>query len=243
MASTPQLLAAVLAFGVIGVGGGYAAGVFTEPSIPGASGQPAPLAGNAGQDEPTPKPTTRTVTPVPDDTPPLDTDIVFRRKAFEVRGVFRSEISLHVPGDWRETEPRDDREQFTDPVSKRWIRIESGFTPLRPPGDSRAAKMKQLQLTEPPNPNLKLDDSRPDEVRQGKDGEPRNISTLVYSYAPEASSAENTYVTRLVLTRWVGFGADGDAAVELSVTGLPQDAKALEKILDRATDTVTRRDL
>lgn len=242
MASTPQLLAAVLAFGVIGVGGGYAAGVVTEPSIPGASGQPAPLGGGAGQGDSTPKPSARTVTPVPDDTPALDSDIVFRRRTFEVRAAFRSEISLHVPGDWRETEPRDDREQFTDPLSKRWLRIESGFTPLRPPGDSRAAKMQQLRQTEPPNPNLKLDDSRPDEVREGKDGEPRSISTLVYSYAPETSSAENTYVTRLVITRWVGFGEDGDAEVELSVTGLPQDAKALEKVLDRATDTVTRRD-
>lgn len=238
MASTPQLLAAVLAFGVIGVGGGYAAGVVTEPSIPGASGQPSPLAGSAGRGEPTPKPTTRTVTPVPDDTPALDSDIVFRRKAFEVRAAFRSEISLHIPAGWRETEPREDREQFTDPLSKRWIRIESGFTPTRAPGDSRAAKMLELRTTEPPNPNLELDDSRPDEVREGRDGEPRTISTLVYSYAPET-----TRVTRLVLTRWVGFGEDGNAEVELSVTGLPQDAKALEKILDRATDTVTRRDL
>jgi hypothetical protein len=242
MASTPQLLAAVLAFGVIGVGGGYAAGVITEPSIPGASGQPAPLAGSAGEGVPTPKQSARTVSTTPDDTRRLDPDIVYRRKTFEVRAAFRSEVSLHVPADWWQSEPRDDREQFTDPLRKRWIRIESGFTPLRSPNDSRAAQIARLLDAEPPNPNLKLDDSRPDETREGRDGRPRSISTLVYTYAPK-SSTTNAYVTRLVLTRWIAFGEGGNTEVELSVTGLPQDAKALEKILDRATDTVTRRDL
>lgn len=243
MASTPQLLAAVLASAVIGVGGGYAAGVVTEPDVPGASGQPGPLPGNSGQAVPTAKPSTRTVTPVPDDTSPLSADIVFRRRTFEVQSALRSEISLHAPGDWRQTEPRDDREQFTDPLGKRWLRVESGFNPLRPPADSRTAKMEMLRGTEPPNPNLKMDDSRPDETREGRDGKPRSISTLVYTYAPEASSTPNTYVTRLVITRWVAFGEGENTEVELSVTGLPQDVKALEKILDRATDTVTRRDL
>jgi hypothetical protein len=240
MASTPQLLAAVLGIAVIGLGGGYAAGALTEPPIPGASGAPAPLTGSVSQGQPTSKPTSRTVTPTPDDAPALDGDIIFRRRTFSVQAAVKSEISLHVPGDWRETEPRDDREQFTDPLSKRWLRIESGFTPHRSPGDSRDFKIRQLLESEPPNPNLELDDSRADETREGRDGRMRNFSTLVYTYAPETTP--NTFVPRLVLTRWVGFGEDGNTEVELSVTGLPQDAEALEKLLDRATDTVTRRD-
>jgi hypothetical protein len=45
-----------------------------------------------------------------------------------------------------------------------------------------------------------------------------------------------------VLVRWIGFGAPGNVAVEMSVTGLPQDEPALEKVLERASTTVLRFD-
>ena len=243
MASTPQLLAAVLASAVIGVGGGYAVAVVTEPDLPGASGQPAPLPGSGDRVVPTPKPSARTVSPEPDDTSPLSTALVYRRKTFTVQAALRSEVSLHAPADWSQTEPRADRQQFTDPLGKRWLRIESGFNPLRSPADSRTAKMELLQDTDPPNPNLKMDDSRPDETLKGRDGEPRSISTLIYTYAPEKTGAPNTYATRLVITRWIAFGEGENTGVELSISGLPQDVKALAKVIDRATETVTRRDL
>ena len=69
----------------------------------------------------------------------------------------------------------------------------------------------------------------------GRDGDSRNIATLAYTYIPNQT-------VRSVLVRWIGFGAPGNVAVEMSVTGLPQDDPALREVLERASTSVLRSD-
>lgn len=233
--ATMRLVAAVACLGALGLAGGYYAGLLTEPPIAAPDGQPSPL--TPLEPIPSPSPTGRTVTPVPDNSPALDaSEITYRQQTFESEGALRSSVSLEVPKDWwREFDPRPDRKQFSASNRRRWMRIDAGFPLGRPTTGSRALRIAQLRGAQPPYANLQIDQDQPDGTSTGPDGKVRHYSTLSYRYVPEQR-------TLLVIVRWIGFGADRRTAVEIGVTGLPKDRKALERIMDRATKTVSRID-
>lgn len=228
-------VAAVACLGVLGVACGYGVGMVTEAPIEAPHGQAGPL--TALRRQTTPPPATRTVTPVPDNSPALDpAEITFRQQTFESEGTLHSSVSLQVPKDWwRRSDPRPDRKQFSSSDRRRWMRVDAGFPLDRPTTDSRAFRITQLRGARPPYANLQIEPDQPAGEVTGPDGRVRHHRTLVYRYVPEER-------TLLVIVRWIGFGADPRTAVELSVTGLPKDRKALERIIDRATRTVSRID-
>lgn len=239
--SVARLVGAVTATAVLGAVAGFAAGRMTQPAPASSAGSPGPLvAGAMPTVAVTPSPAPPGKTPVPDPAEALDPDgLGFRRHTFQVtRPPHRPvTVSLDIPDDWRLGTQRDhpDEVRFTDPTGKRWIRIESGFAVERPPADSMSILVTNLRGSQPAQNAFTILSRRSGSLAGRDGGEIRNVSTLVYTYVPAQT-------TRYVSVRWIGFGPDGDAAVEMSVTGLPQDAKALNEILERASTSVERKD-
>ncbi|TCC20950.1 hypothetical protein [Kribbella speibonae] len=225
--------AGLLTLAGVGGAGGYGVGLFLtkEPSLAGTA---APLAVS-----PTPG-TTPTPTPTPtgpprkvtyDDSPALDADdLRYKSQTFEVKGVVRSRVSVRIPSGWSLTQPDPPKTgRFTDPTGKRWIRIEGGFTITRPPAASMQARITELNRL-PANQMLHLISHTVDE----------RYATIAYTYVPPPEQSPEG-ILRYVIVRWVADDS-GNCAVEMSSTGLPQDKDALLDVLDRATDSVQRRD-
>jgi hypothetical protein len=237
--TTTRLVALVAGVAVIGALGGYAAGRLTQPG-PGAGGTPEPMA--AAPSVPSAPPTTPALpkkTPVPDETSALDPDeLSYRTVEFSVNKPPHPpvRVNVRVPTDWKiQRNPAyTDEVRYVDPTGKRWIRIESGFLIERPPIDSMNILVGNLRSSQPFENDLRLL-SQTHGPLTGRDGDSRNIATLAYTYIPNQS-------VRSVLVRWIGFGAPGNVAVEMSVTGLPQDDPALREVLERASASVLRFD-
>lgn len=237
--TTSRLVALVAGVAVVGALGGVAAGRLTEPR-PGAGRTPEPMA--AAPSVPSAPPSTQSLpkkTAVPDDTPGLDRDeLTFRSVKFSVTKSPHPpvRVSLQVPEDWKiQRDPAyTDEVRYVDPTGKRWIRIESGFLIERPPVDSMSVLVGNLRSSQPYENDLRLL-SQTHGPLTGDDGDSRNIATLAYTYIPNQT-------VRSVLVRWIGFGAPGNVAVEMSVTGLPQDDPALREVLERASTSVLRFD-
>lgn len=216
----------LLAATLLGGAGGYGAGLVTSPEVAVASGPAAPLSPLTA---PTPTPVS-SLPPkkvVPDETPALQVDdLSFRTRTFTARSVVQSTVTLKVPSNWTFTQPDPPvLGRYNAPTTKRWIRIEAGFTIRRAPAESMAARLKDLGGV-PKNQLVTILSSKIDAKTQN--------ATLVYTYVPEQS-------VRYVIVRWVANN-DGLCMLEMAVTGLPQDKEALNLILDRATDTATRTD-
>ncbi|TCO41512.1 hypothetical protein EV646_11553 [Kribbella antiqua] len=222
----------LLAITALGAAGGYGVGLLTE--VEGSStafGTAAPL-GTVKPVTPTPSAPTATPRPVKrDNAPALDPGgLSYKTRSFTVKYVYKSRVTVRVPGDWRMTQPDPPiNARFTDPTSKRWIRIEAGFTIRRPPADSMAERIEQLDKLDPSQMLTIISSVTED-----------NYATLIYSYVPPESQAPEA-VLRYVIVRWVA-DATGNCAVEMGSTGLPQDAKALIDVLDHATSSVVRED-
>ncbi|WP_344209327.1 hypothetical protein [Kribbella sancticallisti] len=220
----------LLAVTLLGGAGGYGAGLLTTTGTATAQGQAGPLAAVSPQPStPTASPTP-TVIPkkiVPDNSPALQADdLYYKTRSFTATSVVRSSVSVRVPGNWTLTQPDPPTlGRFTDPTSKRWIRIEAGFTIRRPPAESMAARVKDLGSV-PKNQQVTILSSEIDPKTQN--------ATLVYTYVPEQT-------VRHVIVRWVA-NEDGLCHFEMATTGLPQDKSALLAVLDRATDSSTRSD-
>jgi hypothetical protein len=125
------------------------------------------------------------------------------------------------------TQPDPKKEaRFTDPLAKRWVRIEAGFTIQRPPAASMEQRIGWLGGT-PRKQDLRIlskevaDDGR--------------SATLTYAYIPAQA-------LRYVVVRWIALDDSGYCAVEISSTGLIQDKDGTGAVLERATDSVTRDD-
>ncbi|MFG1623814.1 hypothetical protein [Kribbella sp. NPDC049227] len=214
----------------LGGAGGYGIGLLigeAQPAV--ASGAAAPL----GTTTPTPSVTATapTRTPKPDNRPALQADdLSYRTRSFTAELVVKSHVSARVPYNWRITQPDPPNyARFTDPTSKRWIRIEAGFTISRPPAASMAARIKDLNALDK-NQLLTI------VSQQVEDDQ----ATLAYTYLPpESQSSEG--VLRYVIVRWVADDS-GLCAIEMSSTGLPQDKDALMDVLDHASKSVVRRD-
>lgn len=216
----------LLAATLLGGAGGYGAGLVTSPDVAVASGPAAPLSPLTA---PTPTPVS-SLPPkkvVPDETPALQVDeLRYKTRTFTAKSVVQSTVSVRVPSNWTFTQPDPPiHGRYTDPSSKRWIRIEAGFTVRRPPAESMAAKIKGLADV-PKNQLVTILSSKIDSKTQN--------ATLVYTYVPDQS-------VRYVIVRWVA-NEDGLSEFEIATTGLPQDKDALLAVLDRATETATRDD-
>ncbi|MFI6829240.1 hypothetical protein ACIBG5_19255 [Kribbella sp. NPDC050241] len=209
----------------LGGAGGYGIGLLigeAQPAV--ASGAAAPLGTSV-------TPTAPMRTPKPDNRPALQAaDLSYRTRSFTAELVVKSHVSAKVPYNWRITRPDPPNyARFTDPTSKRWIRIEAGFTISRPPAASMAARIKDLNALDK-NQLLKI------VSQQVEDDQ----ATLAYTYLPpESQSSEG--VIRYVIVRWVADDS-GLCAIEMSSTGLPQDKDALLDVLDHASKSVVRRD-
>jgi hypothetical protein len=236
--TTTRLVALVVGVAVVGVLGGYAAGRLTEPGPGMSTGTPEPMAA-APVPSASPTPSLPKKSPLPDDTPKLDPDeLSFRTVEFRVTKQPHPpvRVNVQVPADWqiRRNPDYTDEVRYVDPTGKRWIRIESGFLIERPPTDSMNILVANLRGSQPYENDLRLGPQTSGPLT-GRDGDSRNVATLAYTYIPNQS-------VRSVLVRWIGFGAPGNVAVEMSVTGLPQDDPALHKVLERASTTVLRLD-
>jgi hypothetical protein len=223
----------LLAATLLGGAGGYGLGLLSSPAVAASNGVAAPLEGTRSPSA-TPSPV-EVKTPKPDDTPPLvASDLTYKTRQFTAVAAATSKISVAVPKDWRMTQPYPQIEaRFTDPTTKRWIRVEAGFTVRRPPAESMAARVAELKQVDPTEA-LKII-SEQSGTATHDDGTPLTYSTLIYSYIPVDT-------TRYVIVRWVALDKSGLAAVEMTSTGLPQDRPALLAVLQHATESVVRTD-
>ncbi|TDD58491.1 hypothetical protein E1263_18885 [Kribbella antibiotica] len=232
---TALLASGLVAIVALGGAGGYGVGWLTaaDSSVT-ATGKPLPL----GQLSLPPTPASPTTTPVPVDSrkPVPDNskallvkDLTYRTHTFKVQGTLESEISLEAPDGWTYT-PQTDRDtaRFNETL-KRYLRVQGGFPLTRPPAASMAALIKRLD---------KLDASQ--QVRYVDEVDDGDTATLIYEWVPPAEIAALPSLRR-VIVRWVADDS-GKVAVELSVTGLPKDAKALQDVMDHASQSVERRD-
>lgn len=237
--SAPLLVGAVAGTAVLAVIAGSVAARITQPTPATPAGSPAPLVADAMPTSSPPSGPLPKKTPVPDPAEAMDPDeLSFRRETFQVTKQPHPPVtvSLHIPAGWRLTpQASSDEVRFIDPAGKRWIRVESGFAVERPPADSMSILVTNLRTSQPPENALTILSRRSGQLSDRDGDGVRNISTLEYTYIPNQS-------VRYVFVRWIGFGPAGDAAVEMSVTGLPQDSKALAEVLARASSTVERTD-
>jgi hypothetical protein len=227
----PVLVSGVLLIALLGVAGGYLAGDRFEPGQPVATGEAAPL-GEATPGEPLPR-----KTPVPSDLEPLlASDLDFRTQTFTVHEDSSVRLSVRVPDGWQKSVNKKSpgEVKFLDSLRERGVRVESGFKVELTTAQQRENLIRQLESSIPYEDYFKILAQSDDEIT-GTDGQSRVISTLIYTYIPNES-------TRYVMVRWVATGGDSLADVEMSITGLPQDAKALNVIADQAAKSVTPED-
>jgi hypothetical protein len=229
---TALLASGLVAIIAVGGAGGYGVGWLTAADrSTTATGKPAPLGQLTLVTTPTPTSTpVAPRTPVPDNSKPLSVDdLNYRTRTFKVRRTYESEISLKVPEGWLYTpQTEKDTARFNE-TTKRYLRVQGGFPITRPPVASMAEKIKQL------DPLVKAQ-----QVRYLSKVDDGNVATLTYEWVPPENLA-SVPILRRVIVRWVADDS-GNVVVELGVTGLPQDAKALESVMDHASESVVRRD-
>jgi hypothetical protein len=223
----PILVSAILLITLAGAAGGYYTGDRTEPT-PTAAGEALPL-GEVGQSEPS----VPVKTPVPSDVAALETELPYKRHTFTVTPERQQpvQVSIETPQDWRLTKnPKAPAEvKFLDPLNERGVRVEA-VEPTQTTADARRQIAVGLRQSQAPENDLRIL-SETDERVQDLDGRTRTVSTLIYTYIPNKTR-------RYVIVRWIATGDNDLATVEMSITGLPQDAQGLAEVLLEATRTV-----
>ena len=237
--TTTRLVVLVIGVGIVGVAAGVGAGLATQQAPRTGTGPVLPMAAApSAVTTPSATPVARK-TPVPDDEPALDPDdLRYRSVDFDLTKPPYDpvRVALQVPQGWtyRKDPGETDQIRYVDPTGKRWLRIQSGFLIERPPVDSMNQLVSTLKAGVPPENDLRIEPPSAATIT-GVDGDSRSIATVAYSYIPNERQLQ-------VIVRWVGFGALGNVAVEMSITGLPQDEPALTEIMERASTTVERFD-
>ena len=227
---TSLLVSGVVLLALAGAAAGYYGGdKYTGSTTVYETGPALPLTGSP-TDPPLPK-----KTPEPYPLTPLAADeLKFHAQSFTIRDDSGAQLplSISVPRGWRLTrDPKTPREvRFLDPRKERAVRVESA---LPPPELSTTDSMNQLvanlKSSQPYENDLRIL-SQTDEQIEAK-GETRTVSTLIYTYIPKRT-------VRYVIVRWVATGGEDIATVEMSITGLPQDAAGLQAVLLEASRSV-----
>jgi hypothetical protein len=224
---TAVLVSGVVLLAIVGGGAGYEAGLLTEPGITPVAGAAAPLSGIS------PAAPLPVKTPVPSDVPALTTaELTFRQHTFKVQAADRTvELAIRTPRGWQlTTSPKSPAEvKFLDPLKERGVRVEAISPPGLTPKESRQKLIVDLEKSQAPENDLRILSQTDDQIEA--DGELRSVSTLIYTYIPNKTR-------RFVIVTWVAAPGDDLATVEMSITGLPQDAAGLDSVLQEATRSV-----
>ncbi|TDO54406.1 hypothetical protein EV643_101195 [Kribbella sp. VKM Ac-2527] len=225
---TAVLVSGVVLLGLVGGAAGYEAGRLTEAAPTGS-----------GSNDPTLPPDTPTVghklkTPKPNTVPGLKAKgMQFQGHTFTVRQRPRPSvrISIDTPEGWDMTTSKSTpgEVKFLDPLRERGVRVESGFPPDLTPEEFRDKLVGGLGDSQPPENDLRILEESSAEI-EDENGYPRSVATLIYTYIPNETR-------RYVIVRWIATEGD-KATVEMSITGLPQDADGLGAVLFEATKTV-----
>lgn len=226
---TGVLVCGVVLLGLAGGAAYYEAGLVTDGRTPSPVGSAGPLARS------TPSVPLSRKTPVPNTTPPFTAGgLRFHAVDFSVTGTDGdpTELSIRAPSGWRlaRATERPQEIRFLDPAGERAIRVESNYPATMTTQAARLKLVRELQESQPYENDLKISYQGEDTII-GEDGEARTVSTVIYTYIP-------TKTVRYVIVRYVATAPDQQATVEMSVTGLPQDAKGLAAVVAEASRTV-----
>jgi hypothetical protein len=228
---TAVLASGVVLLAVIGGVGGYVVGDLTEPTTTANANGNYPT----GDDSPpATDPALPRKTPEPYPLAALKVEeLSFRTQNFTIHDESGAPVSLsiRVPRGWQLTrDPKMPREvKFLDPKRERAIRVESALPEQLSPTDSMNKLVASLKSSQPYENDLKL--LSQDDEQLEANGDARAISTLVYTYIPKKT-------LRYVIVRWIATGGDDLATVEMSITGLPQDAAGLNAVALEASRSV-----
>jgi hypothetical protein len=230
---TAVLASGVVLLGLLGATGGYVVGDLTRPTTASANNQ-YPTGGDSPPADPLPR-----NTPEPYPKAPLSAaKLKFHTENFTIRdeSAVQVPLSIRMPRGWQLTrDPKAPREvKFLDPEKERAVRVESALPPPKlTTTDSMHQLIANLESSQPYENDLKILSQTDEQVDTGR--HPRTVSTLIYTYVPRKT-------LRYVIVCWVATGQNDTATVEMSITGLPQDAAALKAVLAETTKSVTLKD-
>jgi hypothetical protein len=231
------LLAGVLLLALaLGAGSGYYAGDILDTPEPTASGTAGPLGDISPSPTPTPtEPPIPVKTPVPNNLEPLATGLNYTNHTFTVtpKDAEPVQLSIETPQGWR-IAPRDPKRpgevKYLDKLKERGVRVEAIAPAAKTPADEMAQLIVDLKKSQAPENDVRVVSDTTDVVT-GDDGQSRSVATLIYTFIPKET-------LRYVIVRWIAINGDL-TNVEMSITGLPQDAPALDEVLQRATASVS----
>ncbi|MFF0339631.1 hypothetical protein [Kribbella sp. NPDC004875] len=231
------LLAGLLLLALaLGVGGGYYTGDRLDTPEPTAEGTAGPLGEVTPSPSETPSESPLPVkTPVPNNLEPLETGLEYARRTFTVdpKDFSPVQLAVDIPQGWRLTrDPKAPGEvKFLDKLRERGVRVESDQPASMTPADHRAQLVIDLKKSQAPENDVRILSETDNEQILGDDGQPRTVSTLIYTFIPGET-------VRYVIVRWIAMNDNPLATVEMSITGLPQDADGLAEVLQHATTSV-----
>ncbi len=230
----PILVSGLLLLALLGAAAGYLLGYRLETPVPTASGDAEPLGDVTTAQPPLPR-----KTPEPNNVQGLDPEeLDFRTQVFTVHqdSLPPVRLSVRVPAGWQKKVDKEapGEVKFLDSLRERGVRVESGFATDLTTTQQREKLTLGLKSSQPYENDLKIV-AQSDDTITGIAGRERVISTIAYTFIPGKT-------LRYVIVRWVATAGDSQATVEMSVTGLPQDAKALNLIADQAAKSATPED-
>lgn len=229
------LLAGLLLLALaLGVGGGYYTGDRLDAPEPTASGTAGPLGTVSESPSPTPtEPSLPVKTPVPSNLEPLQPGLDYTRRSFTVTPQDEPsvQLSIEIPQGWKQTrDPKRPQEvKYLDDQKERGVRIEAVEPVDTTPAAAMAQLIVDLKKSQAPENDVRIVSHTTGQIN-GEDGDPRPVATLIYTYIPGET-------LRYVIVRWIAI--DGQLTnVEMSITGIPEDAAALDEVLQRTSTSV-----
>ncbi|WP_410786345.1 hypothetical protein [Kribbella sp. C-35] len=231
------LLAGLLLLALaLGAGSGYYAGDYFDTPQPTASGTAGPLGDVSPSPTPTPtEPSLPVKTPIPSNLEPLENGLDYTNRTFTVtpKDAEPVQLSIEIPQGWK-IAPRDPKRpgevKYLDKLRERGVRVEAVAPAEETPADEMAQLIVDLKKSQAPENDVRIVSNTTDVVT-GDDGESRSVATLIYTFIPNET-------LRYVIVRWIAING-GLTNVEMSITGLPQDAQGLDEVLQRATASVS----
>ncbi|MGW6199888.1 hypothetical protein ACWF0M_27315 [Kribbella sp. NPDC055110] len=230
------LLAGLLLLALaLGAGSGYYAGDYLDTPEPTASGTAGPLGDISPSPTPTPtEPPLPVKTPIPNNLDPLETGLNYTNHTFTVtpKDAEPVQLTIETPQGWKiaDRDPKRPGEvKYLDKLRERGVRVEAVAPAKVTPKDEMAQLIVDLKKSQAPENDVQVISDTTDVVT-GDDGESRSVATLIYTFIPGQT-------LRYVIVRWIAINGEL-TNVEMSITGLPQDAPALDEVLQRATASV-----